>query len=450
MSQSFDTIDAFGKDTTHVSFVCQRCYQPLKLDNSLYSLDNDTQQELESPFLTAYSQSNEMSEKNVNTVTDLKSLSSADVVTKIVLPAKLASNEGSDFTLLGETSSGNKTDNLSHRLKVSTQLFDIMSGNADIDHPLCEDCTDNLLDQLDDQLCITEKELESYKDLLLQLESKNVMEDTQLDADLDKLKLEEKALLEELAMIEIEHKKTVEKKEELEKENEDLGKEEEKYWREYCEHHKSLLDFEDEQTSVLNQLQYAQSQLDKLRKTNVFNSTFHIWHKGHFGTINNFRLGRLPSVPVEWTEINAAWGQTVLLLHSLAKKIGLTFQRYRLVPYGNHSFIECLDDKSRELPLYGTGGFRFFWDTKFDHAMVAFLDCLQQFKEEVETGDSKFYLPYRMEKGKIYDSARAGAYSVKIQFNSEEHWTKALKFMLTNLKWGLAWVSSQFAEKNSK
>lgn len=54
-----------------------------------------------------------------------------------------------------------------------------------------------------------------------------------------------------------------------------------------------------------------------------------LWHRhsGQFGTINNFRLGRLPSVPVEWNEINAAWGQTVLLLHALANKMGLTFQR---------------------------------------------------------------------------------------------------------------------------
>lgn len=35
----------------------------------------------------------------------------------------------------------------------------------------------------------------------------------------------------------------------------------------------------------------------------------------------------------------------------------------------------------------------------------------------------------------------------RIQFNSEEQWTKALKFLLTNLKWGLAWVSSQFTEE---
>lgn len=74
-------------------------------------------------------------------------------------------------------------------------------------------------------------------------------------------------------------------------------------------------------------------------------------HSGQFGTINNFRLGRLPNIPVEWSEINAAWGQAALLLYSLAKKIDLTFQRYKLVPYGNHSFLESLEDKSKELPL---------------------------------------------------------------------------------------------------
>lgn len=51
-----------------------------------------------------------------------------------------------------------------------------------------------------------------------------------------------------------------------------------------------------------------------------------------------------------------------------------------------------------------------------------------------------------MEKGKIEDSGGSGAfYWIKLQFNSEEQWTKALKFMLTNLKWGLAWVSSEFS-----
>lgn len=92
--------------------------------------------------------------------------------------------------------------------------------------------------------------------------------------------------------------------------------------------------------SLKCQFHYAQTQLEKLKKTNVFNATFHIWHSGHFGTINNFRLGRLPSAPVDWSEINAAWGQTALLLTALARKMNLTFQRFRLVPYGNHSYIE--------------------------------------------------------------------------------------------------------------
>lgn len=95
--------------------------------------------------------------------------------------------------------------------------------------------------------------------------------------------------------------------------------------------------------SIDCQLAYAQSRLDKLKKTNVFNATFHIWHSGHFGTINKFRLGRLPSEPVDWSEINAAWGQTALLLTSLARKMNLTFQRYKIVPYGNHSYVEVRD-----------------------------------------------------------------------------------------------------------
>ena len=41
--------------------------------------------------------------------------------------------------------------------------------------------------------------------------------------------------------------------------------------------------------SLSNRLDYTTRQLEKLKKTNVFNATFHIWHSGHFGTINNFR-----------------------------------------------------------------------------------------------------------------------------------------------------------------
>jgi len=426
------------KETTHVSFVCQRCYQPLKMENSIYSLSSDTRKELESSLYlhskVVETQQHSLQEKGNNDW--FKDFPSTNITRKIIPSVK------SDDLLEQDPN----VECLSYKVKLSTELFDIMSGASDIDHPICEECTDNLLDLLNDKLVSTENELEGYKNLLVKLESKDYMNDSLLDLEIERLEAEQSALMKDILETETSHSKLIEERQTMKERESNLKLQEEKHWREYCKHQKSLLDFEDEQLSVHNQLQYSQSQLEKLRKTNVFNSTFHIWHKGHFGTINNFRLGRLPTVPVEWPEINAAWGQTVLLLSSLAKKIGLTFQHYRLVPYGNQSYVEWIDDKSKDLPLYCSGGVRFFWDTKFDQAMVAFLDCLQQFKEEVEKGESKFYLPYRMEKGKIYDSTGSGNYSVKIQFNSEEHWTKALKFMLTNLKWGLAWVSSKFTE----
>lgn len=52
----------------------------------------------------------------------------------------------------------------------------------------------------------------------------------------------------------------------------------------------------------------------------------HIWHNGLFGTINGFRLGRLTTIPVEWSEINAAWGQATLLLYTLEQKSSVHFQ----------------------------------------------------------------------------------------------------------------------------
>ncbi|XP_063231200.1 beclin-1-like protein isoform X2 [Bacillus rossius redtenbacheri] len=341
-------------------------------------------------------------------------------------------------------------ESLSHRMRVTASLFDILSNNSDIDHPLCDECTDTLLSLMDQQLKLTEDDLNDYSMFLKRLEAEDKDENLDLlEKELQDLQSEEARLMRELASLKEQEVATENAIAEQEREKERLDSEEERYWREYTQHRWELTLTEDESKSLECQLHYAQAQLDKLKKTNVFNATFHIWHSGHFGTINNFRLGRLPSVPVDWSEINAAWGQTTLLLTALARKMNLTFERFRLVPYGNHSYIEVLAEH-RALPLYGSGGFRYLWDTKFDSAMVAFLDCLQQFKEEVEKGDSGFSLPYRMERGKIEDVSTGNSYSIKIQLNSEEQWTKALKFVLTNLKWGLAWVSSQFTKDEAE
>uniref|UniRef100_UPI00358FFB7D beclin-1 isoform X2 n=1 Tax=Myxine glutinosa TaxID=7769 RepID=UPI00358FFB7D len=439
---------------TNVSFVCQRCGQPLKLDTSFNTLDTITIAELSAPLVTITPASTDHVAEENRKEADEDVEHDGGVIRKCIAPSRgMSMDSANSFTLIGDAPDGNMMEHLSRQLKVTSALFDVMSGQTDVDHPLCEECTDALLDQMDQQLKVSEDECRDYREFLERLEQESVggrvgaESEAKLQEELGSLRREEASLVAQLVTVEAQRKQVGEELERLREESQQLDEREARYQREYGEFKRQLLECEDEQRSADNQMRYAQMQLDKFKKTNVFNATFHIWHSGHFGTINNFRLGRLPSVPVEWSEINAAWGQTVLLLHALANKMGLSFQRYHLIPFGNHSYLESLSDKSKELPLYGSGGFRFFWDSKFDQAMVAFLDCLQQFKVEVEKGDTGFCLPYKMDvdKGRIEDTGgTGGSYSIKIQFNSEEQWTKALKFMLTNLKWGLAWVSSQF------
>lgn len=296
------------------------------------------------------------------------------------------------------------------------QIFDALSNNSEIDHPLCEECTDSLLEMLDKQLKDAEAEWNDYNHYLKRLEQTDEVPNlSKLEKELGDLKGEEERLIEELAALKKESDALKTAIKQQEEETERLQTEEQKYWREYTKQRRDLMLADDEKKSLDCQVMYAQYHLEKLKKTNIFQTTFHIWQSGQFGTINGFRLGRLPAAQVEFNEINAAWGQTALLLASLAKKIGLKFHRYNLVPYGNHSYIEVLSDKEAEkgkqLPLYGSGAFRFLWDTKFDAAMVAFLDCLQQFQAKVEEGNSGFHLPYKMDKGKIEDSG--SSYSVK-------------------------------------
>ena len=71
-------------------------------------------------------------------------------------------------------------------------------------------------------------------------------------------------------------------------------------------------------------------QLDRLKRTNVYDDAFYISHDGHFGTINGFRLGRLPSQQVDWPEMNAALGQVVLFLQTSANHCNFTFTKHKV------------------------------------------------------------------------------------------------------------------------
>lgn len=65
---------------------------------------------------------------------------------------------------------------------------------------------------------------------------------------------------------------------------------------------------------------------------------------------------------------------------------------------------------------------------------------LQEFEEHACEKDrskglqTRFELPYKIDGDKV------GNHTIKIFFNKEEAWTKALKFMATDLKFALKWV----------
>jgi beclin 1 len=89
--------------------------------------------------------------------------------------------------------------------------------------------------------------------------------------------------------------------------------------------------------------------------------------------------------------------------------------------------------------LYGRGEFSFgraFHNRRFDLAMLYFLECLRQLGEFAERCDPKFKLPYSIDKDKI------GQVSVRLSYTQMDVWTKALRCLLTNCKWLLAFTSN--------
>ena len=324
------------------AFACQKCGELLRLHSSLSDLQPEALAEL---------------------------AGAAAVLLQPALPSeagKMSDSEtnGNGFLIIGDPGAAPKRPaapldhrDLSYRLQVTARLFDVLSDQSEVKHPLCEECADFVIDQMDARLRQTEEECKVYRECeeALRASAQDHEEErrslAELAARLELLQQEERQLQQELQLVQQQER---EARLEAQRQDADLAQleqQETRCWREYNDLKRCIFASEDELQSVTNQLRYTQAQLEKLKRSNVFNVTFHIWHCGHFGTINGFRLGRLPTVPVEWSEINAAWGQAALLLHCMAKKINLTFQRFRLVPYGNFSFLQSLDDRSKQLPL---------------------------------------------------------------------------------------------------
>lgn len=354
---------------------------------------------------------------------------------------------------------------LSSQLELGNRLFEILSSRSDIDHPVCSECTDLLLQKLQQRQTSIDRECEVYSEYLKNAQHSipTAEEQQKTIRSLQASQEAEELALKELEELEAEKAKVEEEMLALDRESTRLEKEEEAFWRERNAHDLALSKYIDQRTSLQNRLANDTKILESLQKTNVYNDTFCISYDGHFGTINGMRLGRLANHPVEWAEINAAWGETLLTLVVCAEKLGHAFKGYRLVPLGSTSRIERLEypqnasqssqaqnakPKVTVFELFSTGDLPLglgFLNRGFDNAMVCFLDCLKQLGEYVQRGQialrpeeplAALTPPHVIEKDKI------GGISIKLgAFGQEEQWTKACKFTLTCCKHLLARAS---------
>ena len=77
-----------------------------------------------------------------------------------------------------------------------------------------------------------------------------------------------------------------------------IFKSKKRFWELVSEFDIKSDEFKSEKESTEDDKKTLTLHLNKLRKTNPLNDAFHIWYDGHFGTINNLRLGTLSAEPV--------------------------------------------------------------------------------------------------------------------------------------------------------
>lgn len=203
------------------------------------------------------------------------------------------------------------------------------------------------------------------------------------------------------------------------------------YWKAYNALHVHLLAVADKRDSLQRKLQRT----EKSVSSNVGLDYFKIapGTQSSVGTINGFRLGTLPHEPVDWVEINCAWGVAVLLLERLRvevlaplapkhrKHFWIDGDLIRWEARGSWPrVVNITDSKTYELH----GPVSKILCPGYDRALVLFARCL------LEVGRA---LGGSMPHETVGD--QVGGVSVRRGLARDVTWTLALRNVLENLKW---------------
>lgn len=208
----------------------------------------------------------------------------------------------------------------------------------------------------------------------------------------------------------------------------------------------------DEQSSLHLQTIDKDCKLQALTSRTALSELFYISYSsdGIFGTINGLRLGWSPDIgptngggnnPADSLdihlieEINAALGFASLMLDSLAQAMNFKFFFWSVDPKGSRSEMVNVKTPSQRLSLYLTPSSTnlwsswWLWNTSFNAGIKAFASCVDEFAEFLRLSDPSVVLPHRIERSLIDN--------LPLQFSltTGERWTKAMKYLLTDLKW---------------
>ncbi|TKY89482.1 hypothetical protein EX895_002013 [Sporisorium graminicola] len=505
-----------------MSWSCQRCRQPLLLDSSVSSdldLNQSAYDLVQDSFIAPRPVSKVPSSTSKTPAISYDKPGSAASTSTSAASGQGSSDANSLSTRLAASSalfdllshppppkSGRISPTTSRRSRASLQLRNASSSSTVIDHPLCKACTDTLLDIMDSQMSQVRSQRDSYLAFEAELRKYKVLppssksnlqrralpplsseasaetdtpdtaalrqqqrdECEALRSEISQLLSDESTALAELkdaedARLGVEAQLAAIAEEEVA-----LQQEEERFWAQYSLHSLTLLKLEEEKASLAMAVAHDKELLARLQATNVYTDAFCIGHSGGIATINGLRLGRLPGQPVEWNEINAAWGQTTLLLDVLSRKLNIAFRGYRLIPKGSFSVVYRYEDVRSQhhssassgsaflaptaeaaeadgeergektvYELYGSSDWqigRLLQSRRFDHAQTGFLACLKQVVEYAAREDDGFQAPHAINKDKI------GEASIRLQFGSDETWTRALRHVLVTCNRVLMWM----------
>lgn len=453
-------------------YSCQKCHRALELDDSLRRLTSaqsnlltniTTHDHTESvPAIALY-----VPKERLELFDQVSQKPTQPLISRDLTDNTLANSNFSYIDVAEEDDLEDDVSDLapiSQRIANLTHIFQILSTNQGIDHPLCSECAGLLAENLKIKFDQSLKEKENYISFLKKLRDRDTSIDiSEVDDKLasavmhyKQLEDEERAKLDELEQLELTKRDLDKQLSELNEELDHLNRHELRdvlRLRNKLDHELARRIDKLDQSKAVYQMHL--DNLDKLRMLNMYTRLFDISFEkdSEFGTINGLRLG----YKVPWLEISAALGQVILLLVFLIKRLDLRLENYRLVPMGSRSQIVKLlvssDSSASHKPksktvlnLYSVNEFslgKLFNYNKLDVAMIALLDVVSHITNKLSEIDLEIEFPFAISPKR--DSI--GGRSIRVTSNGE--WTHACKNLLTDLNWILAYTSAHTSVSTS-